>query len=551
MLILFELFEEREHRLVDGIALGEDLLVVKADDVALRDGEAVDVGRPHGVRHLTCLHVVERVDHVGLVLLEARLGAERERRRKALRHVLGGDDVDGAVIDERLRLLRRQNDVLVVGEDEHVLRIDLLHRRRDVGSGGVHRLPAFDDAVDEEILEDVADALTRADGEHALILLFRLDLGFQGAVLFEHVLDLGPIELAQLQRVGESDAGAVGMHMHLDHFEIADADDAVADVHQVFPELIDIGKRGALFQIDDEEFRAVGELDVAEVHADDIGIVAEVRLGLLLDGLRLHFGRDLLAHDGSLEAAHDGHEAHAARVDDARLLQNGKKFGGHGKRPVALRDDRGDERFEIFILARHLDGELAHEAHDGKDGAFLGDGDGVIGNFGALFHRLGKSAGIHFGLADAEHRADAAEDLRKDDARVAARAAQRPLRDAVAHFHKGIGRGRGKLLDRRLHGEGHIRTRIAVGHGEDVERVYLRPVIFQHFRADQNHLSERRTVDRFLHEMLLTLPLWNERRTRASLAPLGKKWCKAQTAQRSLAAQTAAEAAKKAKFSGP
>ena len=43
--------------------------------------------------------------------------------------------------------------------------------------------------------------------------------------------------------------------------------------------------------------------------------------------------------------------------------------------------------------------------------------------------------------------------------------------------------GRGKLLDRRLHGEGHIRTRIAVGHGEDVERVYLRPVVFQHFCA--------------------------------------------------------------------
>ena len=44
------------------------------------------------------------------------------------------------------------------------------------------------------------------------------------------------------------------MNVHLDHFKIADANNAVADPHKIFAKFIDIGKRRALFEIDNKNF---------------------------------------------------------------------------------------------------------------------------------------------------------------------------------------------------------------------------------------------------------------------------------------------------------
>ena len=187
------------------------------------------------------------MDHVGLVFLGAGLGIELERGREPLRNVFRRNDVDRAVFRQRLCLLRRQNDIFIVGEHKYVLRVDFLRRRRDVARRRVHGLSALYDAIDKQILEYLRQPLPRADGQHAHLLLFRFALGFQLTVLLQHVFYLRTVELAQLQRVSERHAGRIGMHVHLHHFEVADADDAVAQIHQPLAQSVDIRQRRALF----------------------------------------------------------------------------------------------------------------------------------------------------------------------------------------------------------------------------------------------------------------------------------------------------------------
>ena len=66
----------------------------------------------------------------------------------------------------------------------------------------------------------------------------------------------------------------------------------------------------------------------------------------------------------------------------------------------------------------------------------------------------------------------AAENLARDDARVAARTHEGPVRDGAGDgLHVGI---RGELVQLAHHGsqgEGHVGTRVAVGHGKDVQLV--------------------------------------------------------------------------------
>ena len=79
--------------------------------------------------------------------------------------------------------------------------------------------------------------------------------------------------------------------------------------------------------------------------------------------------------------------------------------------------------------------------------------------------------------------------------------------DAVANLCKRAGLTSIQLLHAGLHRKGHIRTRIAVGNGEYVERVYLGAVQFKLFRPDEDHIPQIGTVDCFMHKMLLLLLL--------------------------------------------
>ena len=464
---VFEAVDEREHGVVHVAALGEDLFVVHADDVPFFQIESVDAGGADSVCNLTCAHVVDGMDHVRLVFFRTAFAVEGERRRKALRHVFGGNDVYGAVVHQRLCLFRRQNDVLVVGEHKDVFCIDLLHGVGNVLRAGVHCLTALDDAVDEQILENGGNALARADGEHSHFLFLRLALGAQGAVLFEHIFDLHAVQFAQVHRIGERKPRRVGVDVDFDQLQIADADDRIADLHELFFELVDVRKRGGFFQIDDEKFGAVGKFDFAEVEVDDVRIIAEHVLVALA-----RLGRDVFFHLFAVEYGQksliNAQKPHAARIDHARFFEDGQKFGGLRQRFFPFFDDVRQKIGKILVLGRRLFGKFAHQARHREHGAFLGFGDCGISNFGAVFHRLGKALDGHF-FPVFDLRADPAEQLRKNDAGISARTLQRALGNGVAQFGKAVGGTQPQLLDRRLDGERHIRARIAVRHGEHVE----------------------------------------------------------------------------------
>ena len=142
---------------------------------------------------------------------------------------------------------------------------------------------------------------------------------------------------------------------------------------------------------------------------------------------------------------------------------------------------------------------FAHHAHNRQNRAFLGDGYGPVSDLCARLHGLCKGAGVEFLAAFAQYRTDPPQNLGQNNARVAPRALERALGDAVAYLHKGIGRTGGKLLYRRLHGERHVRARISVGNGKHVERVHLASVIFEKPSTAQDHLAEFGAVYRFLH----------------------------------------------------
>ena len=60
------------------------------------------------------------------------------------------------------------------------------------------------------------------------------------------------------------------MDVHLDQLEVADADDGIADAHELLFEAVYIGESGGFFQVDDEKLGAVGKLDLTEVEVDDV-----------------------------------------------------------------------------------------------------------------------------------------------------------------------------------------------------------------------------------------------------------------------------------------
>ena len=152
-----------------------------------------------------------------------------------------------SVFHQRLRLFRRQDDILIVRKDENIFRIDLLRRGGDIARRGIHGLSALDDAVHEQILENIRKPLPRADGKHSHLFLFRFPLRAQLTVLFQHILYLRSVQLAEFQSVGERHARRIRMHVHFDHFQIADTNDAVAEIHQPLAQSVYIRERRALF----------------------------------------------------------------------------------------------------------------------------------------------------------------------------------------------------------------------------------------------------------------------------------------------------------------
>ena len=113
---------------------------------------------------------------------------------------------------------------------------------------------------------------------------------------------------------------------------------------------------------------------------------------------------------------------------------------------------------------------LGHLADHREHGALDRLLDGAISAGGALRKSLFEIGGGEV-CGAAPHVAEAADDLRKDDARVAARAHERALGDRGGHGRDALDVALLQLFEDGTHGERQVGARVAVRHRIDVEVV--------------------------------------------------------------------------------
>ena len=127
------------------------------------------------------LDVRERRRHRGVVLIGRRILREGYRRGDTLGHARGGDDMD-VDVGKFLCLFRSKDDVGVVGQHEHFLRLGRVDRAQDVVDAGVHGLTTFQCDVHLQILKDRLHAVAGADRHHAVRLQLLLLIFFAFAL---------------------------------------------------------------------------------------------------------------------------------------------------------------------------------------------------------------------------------------------------------------------------------------------------------------------------------------------------------------------------------
>ncbi len=138
-----------------------------------------------------------------------------------------------------------------------------------------------------------------------------------------------------------------------------------------------------------------------------------------------------------------------AGVDHAGLTQDRQQCRGASHGPVRRVDRGGKDGLQAGIRLGGLGGRFSRLPDDREDGAFHGRGDGGIGRLAAApqaMRQVPAGYGSAF-LADLRH---APQDLREDDATVAARAHQRSEADRGGHARQGAlsDRDRVRLLER-------------------------------------------------------------------------------------------------------
>ncbi len=179
-------------------------------------------------------------------------------------------------------------------------------------------------------------------------------------------------------------------------------------------------------------------------------------------------------------------EPAAARIDHARRREGREQIRGaqHG---VARGNDRIVEHlYERGIAVAALD-RLGRRPHHGEDRPFDGSQHRLVRGVGAAAQRA-REVGALDPIEAVELVREAAQDLGRDHARVAARAHQRSAADRVAHLGHRLGRG--QFAAHRLERERHVRARVAVGNRVHVQPVQLFLVGAQRVAKPQDRLTE-------------------------------------------------------------
>ncbi len=262
-----------------------------------------------------------------------------------------------------------------------------------------------------------------------------------------HVRDLDPLDGAGCDADRERAARVVGVHVHLQRGRVADDEQRVAQLLEL--RLDRVGVEPLALDHEDRAVAEAGELLVDRLDRDRVVV-----------GGRL---RQRLAGDGRGDPAHDLDEPGRARVDDAGLPEDVEQLGRPEDAVVAALD-QVPEQLDGRLPAPRL-GLVGQLADRGQHRPLDRLADGAVG-------RVGRAPdGARQVGALAERVGGAADDLREDDARVAARAHQRRAGDLVRE-RGAVGRGRAlERLRDRAHGQRQVRAGVAVRHRIDVQVV--------------------------------------------------------------------------------
>ena len=305
-----------------------------------------------------------------------------------------------------------------------------------------------------------------------------------------HVLNLEVGQVAVLNRLAEHNAGVGGMHMAVGDVVILNDDDRIAVGLKEGAQLGDAGA-GVLV---DKELGAVAVLDVLDLHQ----VVGKNALARSV-AVQLRLGGDFFALDHAapvkdlLHALEHDQDALAARVHNTGLFQHRQQVRGILQRGLAGGHDLGPQGRDLG--GGGGGGRFGRQAGDGQDGAFGRLHDRLVSGFHAHLQRFGQVGGLRFLLA-LQRLGEAAEQKARDDAGVAARAAQHGGGRHLAGLRDRAGIGqRFQLLGGRADGHAHVRARITVRYRENVQLIDAGALVGNVVGAGEDGVAQSLTVD--------------------------------------------------------
>ena len=288
-----------------------------------------------------------------------------------------------------------------------------------------------------------------------------------GLGLLVHVVDLDLADRAVPESFAEDGARVVGVNVDLHEAIVADDEGTVADRRQ--ERLKRVAVDGLAL---DQQARAVAVTRKLGRLGDDDGAggggMERERAGAQAGAVHAELG------DAGPDATVEHQQTVSSGVDDARLLQGGELAGR-----VLDRDPAGFFDDDHHVVERDAVGHALrsgrHLADDREHGALHGLLDGPVGGAGAFAERELELARPERVRA-APHLADAAYDLRQDDAGVAAGAHERALGHGGRYRGDAVLLGEPQLFDDGPHRQGEVGPGVAVGDRIHVEVVDDRPL---------------------------------------------------------------------------
>ena len=179
-------------------------------------------------------------------------------------------------------------------------------------------------------------------------------------------------------------------------------------------------------------------------------------------------GRDLTSHHAGVGALQEDHEALPAGVDHAGFLKYRKQFGRICKDLISMIEHLLEDLFKIGLLGREFVPFFGNAACDRQDRTFLRLHDRLVGRLDRLDACFGDRRRVN-GLLGLQDFAETAQQLRGDDAAVAARTAQGTERNCLGRRRHVRDLRTGNLFYGTGQRQGHVGARVAVRYRKDVQ----------------------------------------------------------------------------------